>query len=126
HAALHTLWTELAGLGQGALRGMQAWGLLAHDGQAATRALAQALDSAAPREGRQPWPLQDRTPPWRLAMALAAARQALQASRLGDPRASRLLERTQGPAQVLHALLSAPETDGVWLDWRSREDWSGL
>ena len=129
-AALQAFWLEVAALGEGPLRGVQPWGLLAHDGQAATRALDQALQAAAPRDGRQPWPLQDLAPSWRLAHALANVRQALQACREAEPRAGRLFQRTQGPAQVLHALFGGADSTApsaaVWLDWRSREAWSAL
>ena len=133
-AALQVFWSDLAALGDSALKGLQPWGLYAHDGQAATRALDQALQAGLQREGRQPWPLQDPAPSWRLAHALASARQALLACRGAEPLAARLWERTQGPAQVLHALLSAPggapsdepAPAPVWLDWPSREAWSAV
>jgi len=125
-AALQVFWHEVAALGEGPLRGLQPWGLLAHDGQASLRALDQALQAGAPRDGRQPWPLQDPAPSWRLAHALASVRQALASCRAAEPRAGRLWERTQGPAQVLHALLSAPGESAVWLDWQAREAWSAV
>src|SRR5690606_2104144 len=64
-AALQVFWSELAALGDSPLRGLQPWSLLALDGQAATRALDQALQAGVQREGRQPWPLQDLAPSWR-------------------------------------------------------------
>lgn len=125
-AALQRLWADLAALAEGPLRGLQAWRLLAHDGQSATRALAQALAALPPREGRQAWPLGDRLAPWRLAHAVAAAQAALTASGEADPRPRRLLERTRSMAQVLHTLLSSEDPAAVWLDWRSPEDWTCL
>lgn len=126
HAALQRLWADLTALADGPLRGLQAWRLLAHDGQAATRGLAQALGAAALREGRQPWPLSERVAPWRLATAIAAAQAALRASADADPRLGRLLERTRGAAAVLHAVLSTDDPSAVWLEWQSREDWACL
>jgi ATP-dependent DNA helicase DinG len=44
HAGLQRLWADLSALAEGPLRGLQAWRLLAHDGQAATRGLARAVE----------------------------------------------------------------------------------
>ncbi|WP_158515837.1 ATP-dependent DNA helicase [Hydrogenophaga sp. PBC] len=126
HTALQRLWADLTALADGPLRGLQAWRLLAHDGQVATRGLAQALGAAVSREGRQAWPLGDRQAPWRLATAVAAAQAALRASADADPRLGRLLERTRAAAAVLHTLLSSDDPAAVWLDWQSREDWACL